>query len=98
MIAELGLTFSRSTDAQVRYRWGVNDLAIWDNRSTNHCAFCSSSCRFFAAADPSRPSTAATFDYSALRKGDRAVCCGEKPYYDPNGLSRKAYMDQQVRA
>jgi alpha-ketoglutarate-dependent taurine dioxygenase len=23
-------------DAQVRYRWNVNDLAIWDNRSTCH--------------------------------------------------------------
>ncbi|ORY86712.1 putative TfdA family taurine dioxygenase [Leucosporidium creatinivorum] len=67
---------AQTHDAQVRYRWGINDLAIWDNRSTNHSA---------------------TFDYSALRKGDRAVCCGEQPYYDHNGLSRKAYMDQQVR-
>lgn len=25
-------------DAQVRYRWSVNDLAIWDNRSTQHAA------------------------------------------------------------
>ncbi|KAM0790950.1 hypothetical protein ACM66B_004255 [Microbotryomycetes sp. NB124-2] len=27
-----------SHDAQVRYRWSVNDLAIWDNRATNHAA------------------------------------------------------------
>lgn len=25
-------------DAQVRYRWNKNDLAIWDNRSNWHCA------------------------------------------------------------
>ena len=25
-------------DAQVRFKWGKNDLAIWDNRSTWHCA------------------------------------------------------------
>jgi len=22
----------------VRYRWNVNDLAIWDNSACNHCA------------------------------------------------------------
>ena len=25
-------------DAQVRFRWNKNDLAIWDNRSNWHCA------------------------------------------------------------
>ncbi|ORX46129.1 TauD-domain-containing protein [Hesseltinella vesiculosa] len=25
-------------DFQVRYKWGANDVAIWDNRVTNHCA------------------------------------------------------------
>ena len=24
------------SDSQVRYRWSVNDVAIWDNRSTTH--------------------------------------------------------------
>lgn len=28
----------QSHDAQVRYRWNPNDLAIWDNRSTLHVA------------------------------------------------------------
>jgi alpha-ketoglutarate-dependent taurine dioxygenase len=25
-------------DAQVMFRWNKNDMAIWDNRSTWHCA------------------------------------------------------------
>ena len=29
---------TQNHDAQVRYRWGKNDLAIWDNRCTWHCA------------------------------------------------------------
>ncbi|KAH7311494.1 hypothetical protein B0I35DRAFT_462872 [Stachybotrys elegans] len=29
---------TQNHDAQVRYRWGKNDCAIWDNRSTLHCA------------------------------------------------------------
>lgn len=29
---------NQAHDAQVRYRWSVNDLAIWDNRSTTHVA------------------------------------------------------------
>ncbi|KAF4465234.1 family taurine catabolism dioxygenase [Fusarium albosuccineum] len=29
---------TQNHDAQVRYRWSKNDLAIWDNRSTLHCA------------------------------------------------------------
>lgn len=51
----------------VRYKWNVNDLAVWDNRSTSH---------------------AATFDYTELRAGDRVVCVGEKPYFDPNSISK----------
>lgn len=37
----LGYLFNLVTqnhDAQVRFRWRRNDLAIWDNRSTWHCA------------------------------------------------------------
>lgn len=29
---------TQNHDAQVRYRWTKNDVAIWDNRSTMHCA------------------------------------------------------------
>ncbi|KAM7190966.1 alpha-ketoglutarate-dependent taurine dioxygenase [Naviculisporaceae sp. PSN 640] len=29
---------TQNHDAQVRFRWRKNDLAIWDNRSTWHCA------------------------------------------------------------
>ncbi|GAA5903594.1 TauD/TfdA dioxygenase family protein [Sporobolomyces salmoneus] len=29
---------AQAHDAMVRYRWNVNDLAIWDNSAANHCA------------------------------------------------------------
>ncbi|GJN86393.1 hypothetical protein PLIIFM63780_009973 [Purpureocillium lilacinum] len=29
---------TQNHDVQVRYRWSKNDVAIWDNRSTFHCA------------------------------------------------------------
>lgn len=29
---------TQNHDAQVRFKWRKNDLAIWDNRSTWHCA------------------------------------------------------------
>ncbi|KAL1583528.1 hypothetical protein WHR41_07724 [Cladosporium halotolerans] len=29
---------TQNHDAQVRFKWRKNDLAIWDNRSTGHCA------------------------------------------------------------
>ena len=29
---------SENHDLQVRYRWGLNDVAIWDNRSNYHTA------------------------------------------------------------
>ena len=37
----LGYLFNLLTqnhDAQVRFKWNKNDLAIWDNRSNWHCA------------------------------------------------------------
>lgn len=58
-------------DLQVRFHWNnVNDIAIWDNRCTFHCA---------------------TFDFLGLgdRSGNRAVGCGERPYFDPNSTSRR---------
>ena len=57
-------------DLQVRFHWNdPNDIAIWDNRCTFHCA---------------------TFDFMGLgdRAGNRAVGCGERPYFDPNSKSR----------
>jgi alpha-ketoglutarate-dependent taurine dioxygenase len=29
---------TQNHDAQVRFKWRTNDLAIWDNRSMWHCA------------------------------------------------------------
>ena len=29
---------TQNHDAQVRFKWRKNDIAIWDNRSTWHCA------------------------------------------------------------
>ena len=29
---------TQNHDAQVRFKWSKNDLAIWDNRSNWHCA------------------------------------------------------------
>ncbi|CAO1623222.1 unnamed protein product [Sympodiomycopsis kandeliae] len=56
--------------AQVRFKWGPNDLAVFDNRSVYH---------------------AATPDYKGL--GDRAavrvISVGEKPYFDPDSVSRR---------
>ncbi|RMZ75382.1 hypothetical protein DV737_g5319, partial [Chaetothyriales sp. CBS 132003] len=58
-------------DLQVRFRWGKNDLAIWDNRSVFHTA---------------------TNDYEGKRQGNRVVSLGEKPYYDPNSVSRRQFL------
>ena len=39
----------------------------------------------------------ATFDYDALRSGDRAVCVGEVPYLDPHSTGHKEW-EAAVRA
>ncbi|TVY86328.1 putative alpha-ketoglutarate-dependent sulfonate dioxygenase [Lachnellula willkommii] len=54
-------------DLQCRFKWGVNDVVVWDNRSTFHSA---------------------TNDYNGKRKLIRITSIGEKPYLDPNSLSR----------
>ncbi|KAF2163438.1 hypothetical protein M409DRAFT_26051 [Zasmidium cellare ATCC 36951] len=59
---------AKNHDLQVRFRWNINDLAIWDNRSVFHTA---------------------TNDYFGSRQGNRVVSLGEKPYYDPNSVSRR---------
>ncbi|TVY13757.1 putative alpha-ketoglutarate-dependent sulfonate dioxygenase [Lachnellula arida] len=45
-------------DLQCRFKWGVNDVVVWDN------------------------------DYNGKRKLIRITSIGEKPYLDPNSLSR----------
>lgn len=60
-------------DLQVRFRWGKDDVAIWDNRSVYHTA---------------------TNDYAGRRQGNRVVSLGEKPFYDPNSVSRRQALSQ----
>ena len=38
LLAYLFNLVTQNHDAQVRFKWRPNDLAIWDNRSTWHCA------------------------------------------------------------
>ncbi|RAH41957.1 TauD/TfdA dioxygenase family protein [Aspergillus brunneoviolaceus CBS 621.78] len=38
LLAYLFNLITQNHDAQVRFRWNKNDLAVWDNRSTWHCA------------------------------------------------------------
>ncbi len=64
-------------DLQCRVKWNKNDIAIWDNRSVYH---------------------AATPDYVfeptlGDRMDTRVTGCGEKPYFDPEGVSRREDLD-----
>ncbi|CZT15406.1 related to taurine dioxygenase [Ramularia collo-cygni] len=59
---------AQNHDLQVRWRWSVNDVAIWDNRSTFHSA---------------------TFDYQGVRLAQRVTSVGERPFYDPQSISRR---------
>ncbi|KAI0153905.1 hypothetical protein BJ166DRAFT_370261 [Pestalotiopsis sp. NC0098] len=38
LLAYLFNLITQNHDAQVRFKWNKNDLGIWDNRSTFHCA------------------------------------------------------------
>ena len=61
-------------DLQVRFKWkDVNDVAIWDNRSTYHAA---------------TPDYIYDRDLGE-RYGTRAVSVGEKPYLDPQSKGRR---------
>ncbi|KAK4704930.1 hypothetical protein P7C70_g1279, partial [Phenoliferia sp. Uapishka_3] len=88
----------QSHDAQVRYRWNPNDLAIWDNR---RCAEYQFYLRRTASLTPGYLSLStlhvATFDYDELRAGDRTVCVGEVPYFDSAATGRKEW-EANVRA
>ncbi|GAA5890782.1 hypothetical protein JCM6882_000660 [Rhodosporidiobolus microsporus] len=61
---------SLNHDLQVRFKWNVNDVAIWSNSSSFHNV---------------------TIDYEGMevRKGNRTVSLGEKPYFDPASKSRR---------
>ncbi|TKA70874.1 hypothetical protein B0A49_05635 [Cryomyces minteri] len=65
---------TQNHDAQVRFKWSKNDLAIWDNRSNWHCA---------------------TFDYDAVRAGDRVCSLGEAPYLDLSSKSRRTALQER---
>ncbi|KAH6843267.1 hypothetical protein B0I37DRAFT_215237 [Chaetomium sp. MPI-CAGE-AT-0009] len=68
-------------DLQVRFRWrGVNDVAIWDNRSVYH------------AATPDYIFEEGLGE----RKGSRAVSLGERPYFDPESTSRREALGTVV--
>lgn len=66
-------------DLQVRLKWqGVNDVAIWDNRSVYH------------AATPDYLFETGLGE----RKGSRAVSLGEKPFFDPASVSRREALER----
>ncbi len=73
MIQWLSSVVVENHDLQCRVKWNQDDVALWDNRSIYH---------------------AATIDYIyeptlGDRSGVRVTGMGEKPYFDPNGLSRR---------
>ncbi|KAJ7885799.1 taurine catabolism dioxygenase [Mycena leptocephala] len=71
VLAYLTRHISENHDLQVRYRWGANDVAIWETDAP--CI---------------RPRTN---DYgSKAREGNRVVGIGEKPFFDPGSVSRRA--------
>jgi len=94
---------AQNHDLTVRFRWQAGSLAIWDNVRPTHSPPYS---RLGDEADlspsivislslKSQRSTlhSATNDYgSATREGDRVVSVGERPYYDPNSVSREAAL------
>lgn len=78
LLKEFLRMITENHDLQVRFRWNnKNDIAIWDNRSTIHCA---------------------TYDYDGqgTRTGQRSVGIGERPYLDPNSVSRKGALGEEV--
>lgn len=76
---------SENHDLQVRYRWSANDVAIWDNRCALHTAT-------YVELNPMlRLLMVCRNDYgSKARKGNRIVGIGEKPFFDPSSVSRRA--------
>ncbi|GAA5878129.1 hypothetical protein JCM8547_005635 [Rhodosporidiobolus lusitaniae] len=60
----------RNHDLQVRFKWDLNDTAVWSNAATFHTV---------------------TTDYEGLdvRKGNRTVSLGERPFLDPKSTGRR---------
>ena len=85
---------SENHDLQVRYKWGLNDVAIWDNRSTFHTATYVCLSYFHQRGAVLLSATYAYYrnDYSAHRQGNRVVGIGEKPFLDPASKSRRAEL------
>lgn len=68
-------------DLQVRHRWqNPNDLAIWDNRSVYHAA---------------TPDYVDHHEDLGERSGQRAVGLGERPFFNPNSVSRREALASQ---
>lgn len=71
-------------DLHVRLRWqNVNDMAIWDNRSTYH------------AATPDHEYEPV---WLGDRAGCRAVSVGERPYFDEKATSRRQAIEKELEA
>lgn len=59
---------NQNHDLQARFKWQLNDVALWLNAETFHTA---------------------TYDYGdARRAGERVCVLGERPYFDPESVSR----------
>jgi hypothetical protein len=71
----------------VRYRWKLNDVAIWDNRATSHTA---TQVFYWYSLSYHLIDIISRNDYgNDLRQGNRVVSIGEKPYFDSKSRSRR---------
>ncbi|GAA5934184.1 hypothetical protein JCM1841_004662 [Sporobolomyces salmonicolor] len=85
-------------DLQVRFKWDINDVAIWSNAPALHngglyCSSfpstprCLSACPLIHRVAPQLPSI--TRAWRCARATNRIVSLGEKPYFDPSSKSRR---------
>jgi alpha-ketoglutarate-dependent taurine dioxygenase len=81
-------------DLQVRYRWGKDDVAIWDNRCTYHTA----TCVVAPDAIKRRLNTARSYDYKERRVGNRVVGIGEVPFFDEKGADASSRGQEGTKA
>lgn len=82
-------------DLQCRFRWqSENDIAIWDNRCTFHCATFDFEGYVFDGFRPSSGKSRADLLCSlGDRAGNRAVGVGERPYFDTSSKSRREALE-----